>query len=43
MIDSIKAKEYKIIKKLGAGAFGEVFKAINIKNNMEVAVKIENA
>jgi len=22
MIDSIKAKEYKIVKKLGAGAFG---------------------
>jgi casein kinase 1/casein kinase 1 epsilon len=32
---------FKLTKKIGSGAFGEIFHAINIKTNMEVAVKLE--
>lgn len=35
------AKNYKIAKKLGSGAFGEIWKAINMKTNQEFAVKFE--
>ena len=41
MLNSIVAKEYKIARKLGSGAFGEVFMAVHIKNHSEVAVKLE--
>ena len=34
-------KTFKLTKKLGSGAFGEIFHAINIKNNVEVAIKLE--
>ena len=34
------AKTFRLTKKLGSGAFGEIFHAINIKNNMEVALKL---
>lgn len=34
-------KVYKLIKKIGSGAFGEIFHGINIKTNLEVAVKLE--
>ena len=34
-------KLFKLTKKLGSGAFGEIFHGINIKTNMEVAVKLE--
>lgn len=34
-------KQFKLTKKLGSGAFGEIYHAINLKNNMEVAVKLE--
>ena len=34
------AKTFRLTKKLGSGAFGEIFHAINIKNNMEVAFKL---
>lgn len=40
VMDSIVAKDYKLSKKLGSGAFGEVFLAINIKNHAEYAVKL---
>jgi serine/threonine protein kinase len=37
------AKTYQLKKKLGAGAFGEIFLALNLKNNTEVAVKCESS
>ena len=37
----IVANKYKIIKKVGSGAFGEIYKAI--ADNQEVAVKLEPA
>lgn len=40
-MDTIVAKDYKLVKKLGSGAFGEVFMALHIKNHTEVAVKLE--
>ena len=29
------------MKKLGSGAFGEIFLGINLKTNQEVAIKLE--
>ena len=34
--------KYKMGKKLGSGAFGEVFSATEINNGEEVAIKVEN-
>ena len=34
-------KTFKLTKKLGSGAFGEIFHGVNLKTNMEVAVKLE--
>ena len=34
-------KNFKIIRKIDEGAFGEIYQAINTKTNLEVAVKIE--
>ena len=33
--------KYKISKKLGKGAFGDLYSGINIKTNEEVAIKLE--
>jgi serine/threonine protein kinase len=33
--------KYKVIKQIGAGAFGTIFKGINIRTNEMVAIKIE--
>jgi len=38
-----KASNFKLVKKLGAGAFGEIFQGVNPKTNQEVAIKFENA
>ena len=35
-------KTFKLTRKLGSGAFGEIFHAVNLKTNEEVAVKLEN-
>lgn len=32
--------KYKLTKKLGSGAFGDIFAGVNIKTNEEVAVKL---
>jgi casein kinase 1 len=34
-------KIFKLTRKLGQGAFGEIYHAINTKNDSEVAVKLE--
>jgi serine/threonine protein kinase len=41
MEDKIVAKNYKITKKLGNGAFGEIWEAINTKTKKKFAVKFE--
>ena len=37
----IVAKHYRLTKKLGSGAFGEIWKAVNKKSNNEYAIKFE--
>ena len=39
--NKILFRKYKIIKKIGKGAFGYVFKGINLQNNSKIAIKIE--
>jgi len=34
-------RSFKLTRKLGNGAFGEIFHGINLKTNMEVAIKLE--
>ena len=41
MEGKIVAKNYKLNKKLGSGAFGEIWKAVNIKTKHEYAIKFE--
>ncbi len=41
MEGKIVAKNYKIIKKLGSGAFGEIWKAKNMKSKQDFAIKFE--
>jgi len=33
--------KWKLQKKVGSGAFGEIYKGINVQTNEEVAVKLE--
>ena len=39
--NKILFQKYKIIKKIGKGSFGYVFKGINLQDNSEVAIKVE--
>ena len=34
--------QFKIIRKIGNGSFGEIFEAISVKRGHQVAVKLEN-
>lgn len=34
--------KWKICKKIGSGAFGEIYLGVNIKTNEEVALKLES-
>lgn len=38
----VMAGKYRLIKKVGAGAFGQIWAASNIENNEIVAVKLES-
>lgn len=38
---TLVCSKFKLIEKLGAGAFGEVYKAENVYNNESLAIKIE--
>lgn len=40
-MDSIIAKDFKKIRRIGSGAFGDIFLGINLNNNNEVAIKLE--
>jgi len=33
--------QYKLTRKLGSGAFGEIFHGINLKTNEQYAIKLE--
>ncbi|VDN37403.1 unnamed protein product [Dibothriocephalus latus] len=41
--DFVVAKRWKLIRKIGAGSFGDIYLGINISNGEEVAVKLEPA
>jgi serine/threonine protein kinase len=41
MEGTIVAKNYRIIKKLGKGAFGEIWEAVNTKSDKKFAIKFE--
>jgi casein kinase 1 len=41
MEGKIVAKNYKITKKLGSGAFGQIWESVNLKNNVKYAIKFE--
>lgn len=41
MENMIVAKNYQLVKKLGSGAFGEIWKATNMKTKQEYAIKFE--
>ena len=40
--NKIIGKKYKITKKLGSGAFGEIFHAYHIDTKEEYAIKLES-
>jgi casein kinase 1/casein kinase 1 epsilon len=41
-IDYKAPSNFKLIRKLGSGAFGEIFQGLNSKTNQEVAIKFES-
>lgn len=42
MKDQIIGKKYKLTKKLGKGAFGEIWEALNFQDKQKVAIKFED-
>jgi hypothetical protein len=40
-MNSIINKKYKIVDKIGSGKFGVVYKGTNLKNNTDIAIKLE--
>ena len=42
MENRIVAKHYRLQKKLGSGAFGQIWKAVHEKTKEEVAIKFED-
>jgi len=42
MVD-YKVSNFKLVRRLGSGAFGEIFQGVNPKSNQEVAIKFEKA
>lgn len=40
-MDLTVGKHFKLTKKLNEGSFGQIYLAINLLNNREVAVKLE--
>jgi len=42
MVDLRVNNNFKLVKKLGSGAFGDIFQGINPKTNQEVAIKFED-
>jgi len=42
MVDHKISNNFKLVRKLGSGAFGEIFQGINTKTNQEVAIKFED-
>ena len=39
-MEVVIAGQFKIIKKIGSGAFGEIFEAVSVKRGHKVAVKL---
>jgi len=42
MVDYKINTNFKLVRRLGSGAFGEIFQGINPKTNQEVAIKFES-
>ncbi|CAM8966954.1 unnamed protein product [Rhodiola kirilowii] len=40
-MDRVIGDEFKLGRKIGSGSFGEVYLGVNVKNGMEVAIKLE--
>lgn len=40
---TIFCKNYKVVKLLGSGAFGEIYSCLNKNTNEELAIKLEKA
>ena len=41
MVELRVGGKYKIMKKLGKGAFGDIYYGVNVKTGEEVAIKME--